>query len=127
MSGPELVAAVVTVLAAATAFVAGIRSLKSDKTKAKVDAAAFVLSGMTGMNTALQAQIAALESRHVADRAEWVADRARLRAEHDAEIAELKQEHHEKVAELNERIDELGTQVYVLRNRPTDSQDRESD
>lgn len=116
MSGNEIAALIVAVGGFLGAVLAGFRNLRSDKTKHEIEASAALLTGYTGMVSTLQAQMTAMEERHVRERREWAEEKA-----------DLRREHAEEIAELNERIDELGTQVYVLQNRPEGSRSRETD
>lgn len=123
MSGNEIAALVVAITGALAAIFAGIRNLRSDNFKHDVDASAALLSGYTGMVQTLQAQITRMEEAHRADREEWL----RERAEWQREKGEIRRQHLEEVEALNDRIDELGTQVWALQNRPITTREREDD
>lgn len=113
---PELAALLVAITGMAAAIAAGVRNLRGDKFKREVDASAALLSGYTSWVERLQAEITRLQAAHTQERDQWRVDREEMRAEHHAEVVEL-----------NERIDELGSQVYVLQNRPSETRERESD
>lgn len=117
MTGNEIAALVVAIGGALGAIFAGLRNLRGDKFKRDVEASAALLSGYTNMVQTLQAQINAIEERHARERAEWQAEKAAMRQEHAAEVREL-----------NERIDELGTQLWILQNRGSEgTQTRSTD
>lgn len=116
MSGSEIAALVAAIGGTLGAIFAGVRNLRSDKFKHDVDASAALLAGYGTMVTTLQTQITQLQEQHSKDRAEW------LRRE-----TELRESFERALAERDERIDELGTQVYVLQNRPPDVKTRATD
>lgn len=116
MTGNEIAALIVAVGGALGAIFAGIRNLRGDKFKHDVEASAALLSGYTGMVQTLQAQIHAIEERHSRERAEWFKEKAAMREQHSAEVREL-----------NERIDELGTQLWVIQNRAITEKTRSTD
>lgn len=127
MSAAEIAALIVAITGALGAIFAGVRNLRSDKFKKEVEASAALLAGYTNMVGTLQTEIDRLKSDHAEDRAAWVAERALMRQEYMDEIARLRTEHREELKVAYERIDELGTQVYVLQNRPQDSHERKTD
>lgn len=116
MSGNELAALIVAVGGLLTAVFAGIRNLRGDKFKRDVEASAAILGGLQAFVTTLQSELERVKNEHAEDRRHWTEERSTL-----------KQEHAEEIRELNERIDELGTQVYVLQNRPSDARQRSDD
>lgn len=116
MSGSELAALVAAIGGTLGAIFAGVRNLRSDKFKRDVDASAALLAGYGQMVATLQTQITQLQEAHARDREEWL-QRER----------ELRESFARELAERDERIDELGTQVYVLQNRPPESRSRQTD
>ncbi len=127
MSGNEFAALLVAVSGVVGAIFAGVRNLRGDKFKKDVEASASLLAGYTGMVTALQTEIDRLKSDHAEDRTSWTAERAAMRHEHQTEMTRLRDEHRSQLKEVYERLDELGSQIYVLQHRPRDTRERGSD
>lgn len=127
MSGTEIAAVIAATAGLLTAGLAGVRALRSDKIGEKANAAAAVLSGLQGLITTLQAEVNRLNSDIERHRIACNEERLAARREHLEEIRQLREEHREEMLIAYERIDELGTQVYVLQNRSIDSKDRSSD
>ena len=127
MTGGEIAALIVAITGALGAIFAGVRNLRGDKFKKEVEASAALLTGYTNMVATLQTEIDRLKSDHAEDRAAWIAERALMRQEHLDQISRLRNEHRDELKVAYERIDELGTQVYILQNRPPDANDRSTD
>lgn len=127
MSGNEIAALIVAVTGALGAIFAGVRNLRGDRFKKEVEASAALLAGYTSMVASLQKEIDRLKTDHTNDRAAWVSERASMREEHIAEITRLRRDQQTELKAANERIDELGSQVYVLQHRPPSTRDRSSD
>ena len=127
MNGSEIAALIVAVTGALAAVFAGVRNLKGDRVKREVEAAAAVLTGYTNLAASLQTELDRLKNDCIEDRKQWAAERTSMRAEHKQEMDELREEHKQEMLTAYERIDELGTQVYVLQNRPLGSHDRKGD
>jgi predicted RNase H-like nuclease (RuvC/YqgF family) len=138
VTGTEIAAVIAAATGGAVALFGGIRNLWGDKAEREATAAANLLKGYDSQVGRLQEEIHELEARHDRQREEWKQERDRLRAEHAAELRRVREEHREEIARmreqhaaeivrLNERIDELGSQVYALQNRPPDTRQRRSD
>ncbi len=127
MSGNEIAALIVAITGALGAIFAGVRNLSGDKFKKEVEAGAALLTGYTNMVGTLQVEIDRLKSDHAEDRAEWLAERTLMRQEYQEELTRLRTEHREELKVAYERIDELGSKIYVLENRPGTTRDRSSD
>lgn len=127
MSGSEIAALIVAVTGALAAIFAGLRNLRGDKFKKDVEASAALLTGYTNMVVTLQAEIDRVKEDHNEDRVSWATERVALRAEHVEDMKRLREEHHAELLVAYERIDELGSQVYVLQHRPEATRDRRTD
>lgn len=127
MSGPDVAALIAALTGTLVAVFAGVRNLRGDKFKKDVDASASLLVGYTNMVAVLQAEIDRLKSDHAEDRAAWAEERTRFRREWTEDMERMRTEHRTELAAAYERIDDLGSQVYALQNRPRDSRSRRGD
>lgn len=118
MTGTEIAALLAAIGGVLTAVFAGIRNLRGDKFRQDVEASAAVLSGQTNLIKTLQTEMERLKDDFAEARKEWADERATLRREHAEEMARLRQDHISEMKYAYERIDELGSQIYVLRNPP---------
>lgn len=116
MSGNELAALLVALTGVLTAIFAGTRNLRSDKTKGQIEASAQILTGYGGIVESLQAEVSRLNEVLVSER-----------LTHKQELENCLIEHRAEMLIAYERIDELGTQLYVQTNRPPELRERESD
>jgi hypothetical protein len=105
MSGGEIAAIIAAVGGLLTAIFSGYRALRGDKVNEAATQAANVLSGLQGLVVTLQAEIERLNEARKRDHEECL----------------------RHTREMEERIDELGTQVYILQNRPTTTKQRKTD
>lgn len=127
MSGSEAAALIVAITGALGAIFAGARNLRGDKIKHEVEAAAAVLTGYTNLAATLQAELERMKESYEIDRKAWNEERTEMRLQHAEEMKALREDHREEMVLAYERIDELGTQLYVMTNRPPDSRDRLED
>lgn len=127
MSGSEVAALIVAITGALGAIFAGVRNLRGDKIKSEVAAAAAVLSGYTTLASDLRLELERNKVDHAADRKQWAQDRLDMKAEHVQEVKDLRDEHRSEMLIAYERIDELGSLIYVMQNRPPNAQERKDD
>lgn len=127
MSGGELAAVIAAIAGLLTAGFGGWRALRGDKVGERAAAAASVLSGLQGLVTTLQGEVQRLNGEIRSLREECAQERIDQREEHRQEMDALREEHRNEMLAAYERIDELGTQVYVLQNRPPESKQRRTD
>lgn len=127
MTGSEIAALIVAGTGVAVAIFTGVRNLVGDKMNKDVQASAALLAGYTTMVTALQTEVERVKEDHLNDRKMWAEERAQMRVEHGQDLARMRDDHDRQMQGCSERIDELGTQVYVLENRPRDTRKRSTD
>lgn len=127
MSPGEVAALIAAFTGLFGAIFAGIRNIKSDKFKKEVEASAALLTGYTGMVENLQKEIGRLKEDHADDRAAWAEERRQMRVECAEDVARLRDEHKREMLIAWEQLDELGSQIYVMKNRPPDAQERKDD
>lgn len=123
MNGAEIAAIIAAVGGLLTAVFASFRALRGDKVSEDANKAATILTGLQGLVTTLQTEVArlngdmtSLRTQCEVERREWAVERQALRAEH---VQEMK--------EAYERMEELGSQLYVAVNRPPGAKTRRAD
>ena len=109
MTGSEVAALGAVIVSAVSAIFLGLRNLRSDKFKHEVEQGAQLLAGYSNM-------VADLRAQNAQDRQAW----------QDRE-ASLREQHAQELRDLHDRIDELGTQLWALKNRPLSTRERSTD
>lgn len=134
MSGAEIAAIIAAIGGLLTACFAGYRALRGDKVSEEANKAASVLTGLQGLVTTLQAEVTRvtaeldrLRDQHIEDRTAWELERKAIREEHYAEMKRMRAEHLQEIREAYERMEELGSKLYVALNRPPEARTRKTD
>lgn len=123
MNGTDIAALIAAFGGLSGGIFAGVRALRSDKINAAAQQAAGLLSGLQGLITTLQAEVTRLTSSLEQTRASCDKERTAW----DTERKSIRKEHIQEMREAYERMDELGSQLYVVLNRPLESKTRTTD
>lgn len=116
IDGTTLAAVVTALVTGAAGYATARRATKPAELGAATSAHTALLASYDVLAERLQGEV----ERVRRDCAERI---SAMQRQHDEEREEWRQERRE----LNERIDELGSIVYALRNRPTETREREDD